>query len=80
MVEAFYGRRRGVRSSGRRHCSDPDLYRLWRADERTRTADLPSLRVRGKWLLNVAGVCKSRISKRFFVSCIAHYCRVWRAG
>jgi hypothetical protein len=29
-----------VRPSGRRHCIDPDLYRLWRADERTRTADL----------------------------------------
>jgi hypothetical protein len=27
-----------VRPSGRRHCSDLDLYRLWRADERTRTA------------------------------------------
>ncbi len=29
-----------MRPSGRRHCSDPDLHRLWRADERTQTAHL----------------------------------------
>jgi hypothetical protein len=34
----------------------------------------------GQWLLGVAGVCKYRISKRFFVPCIAHYCRALRAG
>jgi hypothetical protein len=51
-----------------------------RADERTRTADLPSLRVCGQRLLSVAQACKSRISKRFVVPCIAHYCRELRAG
>src|SRR5215203_3569803 len=33
-----------------------------------------SLRVCGQWLLGVARVCKSRISKRFSVPCVAHYC------
>ena len=51
-----------------------------RADERTRTADLTSLRVRGKWLLRVAGACKSRIANGFSVLSIAHYCRILRAG
>jgi hypothetical protein len=51
-----------------------------RADERTRTADLISLRVRGQWLLSVAQACKSRIGKGFCVLCIAHHCRVLRAG
>ena len=51
-----------------------------RADERTRTADLSSLRVRGLGLLSVAGVCKSRIGKGFSIPCVAHYCRVLRAG
>ncbi len=39
-----------------------------------------SLRVRGQGLLGVALACKSRISKQFLVPCIAHYCRVLRAG
>ena len=50
-----------------------------RADERTRTADLTSLRVRGQWLLGVGWVCKLRIGKGFSVPCIAHYRRVLRA-
>jgi transposase len=37
------------------------LSRFRRADERTRTADLTSLRVRGQGLLRVARVCQSRI-------------------
>src|SRR5215204_338600 len=40
-------------------------WRKERADERTRTAELISLGVCGRWLLSVAGVCKSRISKGF---------------
>ena len=36
-----------------------------RADERTRTADLPSLRVISQVLLGCAWACKSPISKRF---------------
>ena len=39
-----------------------------------------SLRVCGQWLLSVAQNCKSRISKRFIVPSIAHYCRVLRSG
>jgi hypothetical protein len=50
-----------------------------RADERTRTADL-LLGVCGQWLLSVAGVCKSRLSKRLRVPSVARYCRALRAG
>jgi hypothetical protein len=57
-----------------------DLQEKQRADERTRTADLVSLRVCGQRLLSVAEGCKSRISKRFFVPSIAHDCRVLRPG
>ena len=39
-----------------------------------------SLRVRGQWLLRVAGVCKSRIEIGFSVLSIAHCCRVMRPG
>jgi hypothetical protein len=39
-----------------------------------------SLRVCGQWLPSVADVCRFRINKRFFVLCVAHYCRVLRAG
>jgi hypothetical protein len=39
-----------------------------------------SLRVCGQWLLGVAGVCKFGISKGFSVPCIAHHCRMLRAG
>src|SRR5215212_8058909 len=58
----------------------PANQRFLRADERTRTAYPCSLRVCGQGLLGVAGVCKFRISKPFLVPCIAHYCRVLRAG
>src|SRR5215217_4600646 len=51
-----------------------------RADERTRTAYPCSLRVCGQWLLGVAQNCESRIGKGFCVPCIAHCCRVLRAG
>jgi hypothetical protein len=56
------------------------LSRFRRADERTRTAFLLQLRVCGLGLLGVAGVCKSRINKRFSVPCIAHRCRVLHVG
>jgi hypothetical protein len=56
------------------------LSRIERADERTRTADLSLLRVRGQWLLSVALVCKYRINKGVSVPSIAHYCRALRAG
>ena len=44
----------------------------YRAYERTRTADLISLRVCGQWLLSIARVCHSRIDKGFLVPAIAH--------
>jgi hypothetical protein len=56
------------------------LSRLERADERTLTADLSSLRVCGQQLLSVAEVCKFGISKGFSVPCIAHYCTVLHPG
>src|SRR5215208_4947047 len=56
------------------------VQRVQRADERTRTADLISLGVRGQRLPSVARVCKFRIGKGFSVPCIAHYCRVLRPG
>jgi hypothetical protein len=56
------------------------LRRFQRTDERTRTADLVSLGVCGQWLLRVAPVCKSRISKGFSVPSIAHDCRALRPG
>jgi hypothetical protein len=59
--------------------STADTVLLWfnRFDDRCPT---PSLRVRGQWLLRVADGCKSRIGKGFSVPCIAHNCRVLRAG
>src|SRR5919107_1284407 len=51
-----------------------------RADERTRTADLISLRVCGQWLLDVAQDCIFSIGKECLVPSIAHYCRVLRPG
>ena len=39
-----------------------------------------SLRVCGQWLLVVAGVCISRISKRFSVPSFARYCSELRPG
>ena len=56
------------------------VQRVKRADERTRTADLTSLRVCGQWLLSVAQTCNSRINKRFFFPSFARYCRVLRPG
>jgi hypothetical protein len=57
-----------------------DLQARKRADERTRTADLLHLRVISQALLSVAWACKSRIDRGFSVPCLAHYCRVLRAG
>ncbi len=51
-----------------------------RADERTRSAFLISLRVMIQALQGFAGGCKSRIDKGFSVPCLAHDCRVLRAG
>src|SRR5829696_3543436 len=62
------------------HCVLPANQHKKRADERTRTADLISLRVCGQWLLSVAGVCNSRMDKGFSVPCLAHYCRALRPG
>src|SRR5215213_3781521 len=66
-----------IRRSGR----IDSLYsnRSWRADERTRPADLISLPVRGQWLLGVARFCKFRICKVFSVPCVAHDCWVLHA-
>jgi hypothetical protein len=58
-----------------------DLQVKRRDDERTRTAYPCSsyeCAVRGCRALH--GICKSRISKRFFVLSIADYCRALRAG
>jgi hypothetical protein len=57
-----------------------DLQVKKRADERTRTADLISLRVCGQWLLGVAHACKSRINRRSLVLSVARYCRALRLG
>src|SRR5918995_1540039 len=50
-----------------------------RADERTRTADLISLRVITQALLGFAGACRCRISKRFSWLCLALCCTVLRS-
>jgi hypothetical protein len=53
------------------------VQRVCRADERTRTAYPCSLRVRGQGLLDVAGVCISRIGRGFLfpaLPTIARYC------
>jgi hypothetical protein len=53
------------------------LSRIERADERTRTAHLLQLRVRGPWLLGVARAWESRIDDGFCVpyhAPIAEYC------
>jgi hypothetical protein len=57
-----------------------DLQVKRRADERIRTADLISLRVRGQWLLSVAGICNHHLGKGFSVPCIVYYCKALRAG
>ena len=61
------------------------LFGLDKLKKKSRRADsnrlpLLQLRVCGQWLLRVAGICRSRINKRFFVLCLAHYCKVLRAG
>jgi hypothetical protein len=50
-----------------------------RADERTRTADLPSLRVITQALQGFAQACKSRISKRLSLLRVALCCTVLRS-
>jgi hypothetical protein len=50
-----------------------------RVDERTRTADLVSLRVIGHALQGCAQACKCRISKRVFFPCLAACCTVLRS-
>jgi hypothetical protein len=50
-----------------------------RADERTRTADLISLRVIGQALQECAGACKSRISKPVSFLCFVLCCTVLRS-
>jgi hypothetical protein len=50
-----------------------------RADERTRTAYTCSLGVCGQWLLGVAGVCKSPISRRLPLLRVAASCTVLRS-
>jgi hypothetical protein len=68
-----------VKPSGRRHCIDPDLYRLWRADERTRTAYPCSLRVIIQVLLGFAWGCKYRIDKPLSLLWFALCCTVLRS-
>jgi hypothetical protein len=50
-----------------------------RADERTRTADLISLRVISQALQRLAGVCKSRIDRLISFLCLALCCTVLRS-
>jgi hypothetical protein len=50
-----------------------------RADERTRTADLTSLRVISQALQGLAGVCKSPILKRVSLLYLALSCTVLRS-
>src|SRR5215203_4528903 len=61
----------------------PEFYlqnaRKKRADERTRTADLISLRVIHHALQRFAGGCKTRISKGFSFLCLAKCCTVLRS-
>jgi hypothetical protein len=55
------------------------LSRIGRADERTRTADLISLRVIHQALQRCAGGCKCRISKRVSILWFAACCTVLRS-
>jgi hypothetical protein len=50
-----------------------------RADERTRTADLSSLRVITQGLQGLAGGCKFRISKRLSLLRVAACCTLLRS-
>jgi len=56
-----------------------DLQVKNRADERTRTADLISLRVITQALQGLAQACKSRISKGISFLCFAPCCTVLRS-
>jgi hypothetical protein len=55
------------------------VQRVQRADERTRTADLISLRMINQALQGFAGVCKYPISKRFPFPWLAGCCTVLRS-
>jgi hypothetical protein len=55
------------------------VQRVQRADERTRTAGLISLRVCGQGLQEVARVCKSLIAKRLSLLRFALCCTVLRS-
>jgi hypothetical protein len=65
------------------HCSCGEysayLWKKERADERTRTADLISLRVCGHALQGCAGDCKSRIFRGVSFPCLAAWCTVLRS-
>jgi hypothetical protein len=52
---------------------------FWRADERTRTADLTSLRVIGQPLQGYARACKTRIPRRLSLLWFAACCTVLRS-
>ena len=54
------------------------LSRIERADERTRTADLISLRVITQALQGFAGDCKCRIFRGVSFPCLAPCCTVLR--
>jgi hypothetical protein len=66
-----------------RHCSNSAFYlqmsEKQRADERTRTADLVSLRVIGQGLQRFAGGCKCRIFRGVSFPCLAACCTVLRS-
>jgi hypothetical protein len=55
------------------------LSRIGRADERTRTADLTSLRVINRALQGFAQGCKSRVSKRFSLLWLTLCCTLLRS-
>src|SRR5919112_1323155 len=55
------------------------LWTIKRADERTRTADLISLRVIGHVLQGLAQGCNSRISRRLSLLWVAACCTVLRS-
>ena len=61
------------------------IYFLWdlqakkSADERTRTADLPSLRVINRMLQGFAQACKTRIDRQVSFLCLALCCTVLRS-
>jgi hypothetical protein len=58
-------------------CSDLHWFR--RADERTRTADLVSLRVITQALQGCAEACKCRMFRGVSFPCLAAYCTVLRS-